>query len=252
MAEAKKDIRFLDAFTLKCIAMALMFLDHSWVTVAPTSWVWLTCVGRIAFPIFAFQVAEGFRHTHSWKRYLGRMFVFALISEIPFNLIAEGDFLFPFHQNVMFTFCVAILAMAVIEWGRGKGTVWFAVTLVLSIPVFYLLGVLSMGDYAGCGVLTVLLFYLFHGKKFGWIPELLGLWYINWELLGGLVFEWTLGGHEILFPEQGFALLALIPIFLYNGRQGPHSKKLQYACYAFYPAHMLLLWAIAWVMMAVG
>ena len=245
LAEKKRDLRFLDAFTLKCIAMALMLCDHAWATIAPSNWTWLTCVGRLAFPIFAFQVAEGFRHTHDRKKYLKRMFIFALISELPFNLMAEGGLLFPFHQNVMFTFCIAIAAMMAIEWGKTRGKVWYWVILAAAFAVSYLLGFVTFVDYYGCGVATVLIFYLLHGKRFGWIGEILGLWYINWEILGGLVYELTLFGRPFALPEQGLAVLALIPIFLYNGKQGPHSKKIQYACYAFYPAHMLALYLLS-------
>ena len=244
MAEKERaDPRCLDVFTLKCIAMAAMFCDHAWSTVAPGSWVWLTCIGRIAFPIFAFQLAEGFQKTHDRGKYLRRMFLFALISEIPFNYLTEGGPVNPFHQNVMFTFCIALLAMTAIEWGKTKGRVQYWVVLVLSCLLGVALGFAAFVDYFGYGVATVLLFYLFHGKRFGWIPEILGMWYINWEL----GFPLAVAGHELWLPEQGFALLALIPIFLYNGKRGPHSKRIQYACYAFYPAHMVLLVGLSYL-----
>ena len=82
----KKTLRCLNSLFLKLLAMALMLCDHLWATVIPGN-NWLTAVGRLAFPIFAYQVAEGFFLTHNRKKYLGRMFVFALISEIPFNLL---------------------------------------------------------------------------------------------------------------------------------------------------------------------
>ena len=218
MAEKERaDPRCLDVFTLKCIAMAAMFCDHAWSTVAPGSWVWLTCIGRIAFPIFAFQLAEGFQKTHDRGKYLRRMFR------------------------------IALLAMTAIEWGKTKGRVQYWVVLVLSCLLGVALGFAAFVDYFGYGVATVLLFYLFHGKRFGWIPEILGMWYINWELIGGLGFPLAVAGHELWLPEQGFALLALIPIFLYNGKRGPHSKRIQYACYAFYPAHMVLLVGLSYL-----
>ena len=193
----------LDSLTLKLLAMALMLCDHLWATVLPGV-MWLTAVGRIAFPIFAFQVAEGFQRTHDRKKYLLRMLVFALISEIPFNYLYYSSPVFPFHQNVMFTF-------------------------------------FGMVDYYGSGVVTVLIFYLCRQIPYGWLGEVAGLAFLNCKLLGGMTIPLTLGSWTLEFPEQGLALLALIPIWLYNGRQGAHNKAIQYACYAFYPAHMLIL-----------
>ena len=230
----------LNSLTLKLLAMALMLCDHLWATVLP-GWMWLTDIGRIAFPIFAFQVAEGFQRTHNRKDYLKRMFLFALISEIPFNYLYYSSPVFPFHQNVMFTFCIAILLMLALEKLRGKGTGVYIIAAALSLPVGYFLGTVTMVDYYGSGVVTVLIFYLCRQIPYGWIGEVAGLAFLNCKLLGGMTIPLTLGSWTLEFPEQGLALLALIPIWLYNGRQGPHSRKIQYACYAFYPAHMLIL-----------
>ena len=104
----------LDSLALKLLAMALMLCDHLWATVLPGV-MWLTAVGRVAFPIFAFQVAEGFQRTHDRKKYLLRMLVFALISEIPFNYLYYSSPVFPFHQNVMFTFFIALLLLSLIH-----------------------------------------------------------------------------------------------------------------------------------------
>ena len=71
----------------------------------------------------------------------------------------------------------------------------------------------------------------------GWLPELAGLLYLNGVVLGGE----ELTAFGVTFPEQGLAGLALVPILCYRGRQGPHSRAIQYACYAFYPVHMLIL-----------
>lgn len=104
----------LSSFTLHVLAMILMLCDHLWATLLPGQ-EWLTCIGRIAFPIFAFMIAEGFYQTSNRKKYLKRMFIFALISEIPFNLIMSSGLINPFHQNVLFTFTLAILFMMLIE-----------------------------------------------------------------------------------------------------------------------------------------
>ena len=113
---------------------------------------------------------------------------------------------------------------------------------VVSIPIAYLAGILTMADFYQAGVLTVLVFYFFRGRKWpNLVGQLIALAYINLEMLGGLVYEIPLWGETVVFHRQGFALLALIPIWLYRGKQGYHSKKWQYICYAFYPVHLLLL-----------
>ena len=236
----KKSLRCLNSLSLKLLAMALMLCDHLWATVIPGN-NWLTAVGRLAFPIFAYQVAEGFFLTHNRKKYLGRMFVFALISEIPFNLLYYSSVVFPFHQNVMFTFCLAILLMMGLERAKSKGPVVFSLSAAACVALGMLLGQLAMVDYYGSGVVTVLIFYLCRQIPYGWIGEVAGLAFLNCKLLGGMTIPLTLGSWTLEFPEQGLALLALIPIWLYNGRQGAHNKAIQYACYAFYPAHMLIL-----------
>lgn len=235
--------RCLDAFTLKVLAMVLMLLDHAW-GILPGAPGWMTAAGRIAFPIFAFQLAEGFFHTHDRHRYLKRLFVFALISELPFDRAVEGGWVYPFHQNVLFTFCLAFLCMLALEKIKPKGPAVFWLAAAGVALLGYLAGFITFVDYYGYGVVTVLLFYLFRDKPWGWAVQLAGLLYINWELIGGLVWPVTVFGASFDFPEQGLAVLALIPIWLYNGRQGPHSKAIQYAGYAFYPVHLLALWLV--------
>ena len=233
-------LKCLNTLSLKLLAMALMLCDHLWATVVPGN-NWLTAVGRLAFPIFAFQVAEGFFLTHDRKKYLGRMFIFALISEIPFNLMYYSSVVFPFHQNVMFTFCLAILLMMAMEKAKGKGPVVFVLVSLLCVAVGLVAGQITMVDYYGSGVVTVLVFRLCRNRPWGWLGQLAGLIWLNCCLLDGMMIPVTLLGHTVEISEQGLAVLALIPIWLYNGKQGPHSRAIQYACYAFYPAHMLVL-----------
>lgn len=237
-------LKCLNAAQLKIIAMVCMLLDHMWITVIDGN-PWMTALGRIAFPIFAFQIAEGYAHTKNFRRYLLRMFVFALISEIPFNFMTGGGWLNPFHQNVMFTFCLSLILIRIIDKARAKH--WglgLAVTVIGAI-VGYLVGVAAFVDYNGCGILMVLVFWLFRDVKFGWIIQFAALFYINWEMLGGLIVTPELFGLEFRVPLQGFAMAAFAPIWLYNGKQGTNSKVFQYVGYAFYPVHMIVLVAIA-------
>ena len=205
----------LSAAALHILAMALMLMDHLWATLLPAQ-EWLTCAGRVAFPIFAFMAVEGYFHTHDLKKYTLRLLLFALLSEVPFDLMYGGTWFYPVHQNLLVS-ALVVVAGAV-------------------------LGTLGMVDYYGAGVLTVFIFYFFHGRKW-WclLGQLAALYWVNVELLGGLMYPIQLFGMDFELCQQGLALLALVPIWLYRGRQGYHSKPFQYACYAFYPVHMLLL-----------
>ena len=99
-----------------------------------------------------------------------------------------------------------------------------------------------MVDYYGTGVLTIFIFYFFRGRKWWCLAgQLVALYWVNVQLLGGLLYPVHIFGMEFEICQQGLALLALLPIWLYRGRQGYHSKPFQYACYAFYPVHMLIL-----------
>lgn len=238
--QTTKKWQCLNALHLKILAMALMLCSHMWITVVAGN-NWLDDIGRLAFPIFAFQIVEGFFHTGDFRKYLKRMFLFALVSELPFNLMAEGSWFYPFHQNVLFTFCIALLLMRWMENARNKSKWRFFLRVSVSVIFGYLLGFVTMVDYFGYGVLMVFVFYLFRDIRFGRIGQLICMFYINWEMIGGLVYPVTLFGRSVVIPQQGFAVLALIPIWLYNGRQGPHNKAIQYACYAFYPVHMIVL-----------
>lgn len=234
--------RDLSAAALHILAMTFMLMDHLWATLLPAQ-EWLTCVGRIAFPIFAFMAVEGYFHTHNLKKYLLRMLIFAVISEVPFDLMYGGTWFYPVHQNVIWTLMMGLAGIHLMETVRKKKRT-FVYILVSAIIVILggLLGTLSMVDYYGIGVLTVFIFYFFRGRKW-WclLGQMLALYWVNVELLGGLMYPIRLFGMEFELCQQGLALLALLPIWLYRGRQGYHSKPFQYFCYAFYPMHMLVI-----------
>ena len=199
--------------------------------------------GRLAFPIFAFMAVEGYFHTHSFKKYAQRMLIFALLSEIPFDLMYGGTWFYPVHQNVIWTLLIGLLGIRAMEAVREKGKTWlYLLTCVVVTVLGFALGTLGMVDYYGMGVLTVFVFYFLRGREW-WklLGQIAALYWINVSLIGGQIFPIELFGLEFEVCEQGLALLSLVPIWLYRGRQGHHSKVFQYACYAFYPVHMLIL-----------
>ncbi len=232
----------LSSAALHILAMCFMLCDHLWATVIPGN-QWLTCIGRLTYPIYAFMIVEGYVHTSNFRRYAKRLLLFALISEIPFNLMYSGSIISPFHQNGLWTLLMGLLAVHFNEKARQSGKLWRRILIgALTLLFGYVLGFVLMTDYYGAGVLMVMAFYFFRGRKWWALAgQFLSLWYLNTEVLGGLVFEFTLLGHSFSLHQQSLALLALIPIWLYRGRQGHHSKAFQYFCYAFYPVHMLLL-----------
>lgn len=190
----------ISANQLRCLAMFLMLLDHLWATLVPGNF-WMTYAGRLAFPIFAFQISEGFFHTSDRKRYAMRLLAFALLSEIPFDLLYGSTVFYPFHQNVLFTLLLGLLAISAIDRARRERSAKTALRAALVLPGTLLLSIVGFQ---------------------GLLISLLG-----WE-----------------FPTQGFAVLALLPIWLYNGRPGRKSRALQYGSYAFYPVHMLILYLL--------
>lgn len=202
----------------------------------------MTCIGRLAFPIFAFLIVEGYFHTRSLKKYVLRLLLFAVVSEIPFNLMVSGSVLYPFHQNVLWTFLIAI---GLIYWNEkvrfSERPVRITVACV-TVLLAMIVGMVTFVDYIHAGILTVLVFYFFRSRDWmSRIWQLCGLWVINMDFLGGYTYEFSLPGFDLSIPRQGFALLALIPIWLYRGDPGLRSPVLKWTNYLFYPVHLLIL-----------
>ena len=237
----------LSSAGLHILAMGLMLCDHLWATLIPGN-NWLTCIGRLAYPIFAFLLVEGYFHTRNLKRYALRLLLFAVISEIPFNLMYSSGIIYPFHQNVIWTLLIGLWMIHLNEKAKSKTSIIAALVRVGTVFLGGLLGLVSFADYNTAGVLTILVFYFFRGNRW-WqrLGQVAGLYYINFELLKGLVFPISVLGSTFEIPQQGLAILALLPIWLYQGRKGYASKWFQRLCYWFYPAHMLLLWLIRYL-----
>ncbi len=231
----------ISAFTLKLIAVTSMFIDHMGFILFPGS-LWMRCVGRLAFPVFAFQIAEGAVRTKDLGRYLARIAAFAVLAEVPFNLMCARSIIDPRDQNVLWTLLIGLTAAGCVRQTEKRGSrmltaaVWTAAALG-----GYFLAEWAMTDYGGWGVVTVLVFYACRDKKWGPFLEIAAMIGIHGFALGGA--RVSLWGFR--FPVQALAVLSLVPIALYRGRQGPHGRALRYAFYAFYPVHILVLSIIA-------
>ena len=223
--EIPKRFQVLDGTALKLIAMASMVLDHVGDNFFPDQ-VWMRVLGRIAMPVFAFCISEGFAHTHDKQRYLLRMGIFSLVSEVPFDLVTAGVPLESSHQNIMATFFWAILGLMLFERITGEGAPKSREAAgFIMLAVFAMLSVLLGLDYnmLGCGLIFV--FYLLRGKG------------LEIEAAAGAVYHALLRNMGIYW----FGLLGFLPILSYNGQRG---RGLKWLFYLFYPGHLLLIWLV--------
>lgn len=210
----------IDRSVLKWIAVLTMVIDHVGAILFPDQ-IWMRVIGRVAFPIYAYCLAEGFRYTSDYRRYLGRLALFAILSEIPFDLAFYGvPFSFA-HQNVFFTLTLGLILLWVLERFREQ--------LLLCAGAFVVLCFLAQAlhmDYGAGGLLMVFAFYLARQGTSPWI---------GWGIFVFINLFGYAGG------VQWAAILALLPIGLYSGKAG---KKKQRFFYWIYPLHLLLLWVI--------
>lgn len=212
----------LSSLSLRILAMALMLTDHLRFALPDAGGVFFA-VGRLAFPIFAFLVSEGAAHTGNIKKYLLRLLVLALVSEIPFDLMLYSTAFYPGHQNVIWTFLVSLIAVYCLRRFSGNGLICF-----LCAAAAALISAVCRFDYGALGVLTVLLFS-FAGREDK--PRLIVGFALICLAYGVLYSVWA----------QLFALLSLIFIFMYNGKRGKDGAALRLVFYGFYPVHMLLI-----------
>ena len=229
-------IQFLNGFHLKLIAICTMLIDHMGYTLFPGV-MWLRCVGRVAFPIFCFLIAEGCVYTHDRKKYALRLLVFALLSEIPFNLMNSGMIWDPYDQNVLWTLLLGALVCWLMDWALKKCTpLSFVLTGAAMVAAYWLLEAFRT-DYGGWGMLLVAAFYGVHRAPSGAVVKMIaqafGLAFFSLGVMGGYL------------SIELWSLAALVPIWLYNGQRGFSNKAVQYGFYAFYPVHILALSLIA-------
>ena len=163
-------LRIFDSTTLKLIAMISMVFDHVGDMFYP-GLLWPRMVGRIAMPVFSFCIAEGYLHTKDKNRYLSRMGIFAIISEIPFDL-AFSNKIDIGHQNIMLTFFLSILGLKFFDMLRGEkdpetGKYKISKTVLgcMEILSMSIIAMIVKADYTVFAVIAVFLFYILSEKK---------------------------------------------------------------------------------------
>ena len=228
--------RVLSGSALKTIALVTMIIDHvglyllskasfadvplfSIGSISVTVYWICRKIGRIAFPVYVFLLSEGFIHTHDKIKYGRNLLLFALISEIPWNLVHSGKVLLPSSQNVFFTLFLGFLALYFCELYREQGNIKHLACLIVVFAVSYFL----KADYGIRGVGFILLVHLLRNIK----PAQ------------------ALIGSSIFTNNAPAVFISFILINLYNGKRGYITSKAgKYIFYALYPLHILVLWYI--------
>lgn len=194
----------------------------------------LNLIGRISFPIFAFQTVQGYIHTSNIKKYMLRLFIFACISQVPFMLFLS-TFNNNYYLNIFFTLLLGTIALYGYDKIKNKYLGLSFAILIIIIAHF------TQVDYGAYGVAIIFLFYIFSTKfsnkkifmclafalitTLKYLPNI-----INYPSIASIYINCIL-----------FTCISLIPICLYNGKQGP---KVKYLFYIFYPVHLLVLWLL--------
>ena len=225
----------LSSSILKIIAIISMTIDHMGViliypkiNLMPDEakklyylYISTRIIGRIAFPIFAFLIAEGALKTANIKKYLSRLLLFALISEIPYDIATNGRIFDMGSQNIFWTLAAGLGIIMLIKNKKYTGGLK-AIILSVSLCV-----VSSFLSFSLGGIMLILSFYIFRYDEKRLIPSV----FIS-------TFIMTMTSSLL----QLFSLLAGPFIYLYNGKRGGVNK---YLFYAYYPLHLLVLFLIA-------
>lgn len=237
--------RGLSQEALKLLACMTMLVDHLAVIIVMGSlysthhgmrleiYETMRLIGRIAFPIYCFLLAEGSAHTHNHARYGLRLAICALLSELPYDLALWGRITWQ-HQNVMVTLFLGFCALEVMKRCPN-----LPLKLLLALP-FAALAEFAGGDYGAKGIMLVVLFALTRRIPHRHLAQVLGIWFI-FSPNHAMFLNWM---EQLSVTTQEWAVLAILPIALYDGRKVTKSKAVQWGFYLFYPTHLLLLYLI--------
>ncbi len=216
---------------LKLIALILMTVDHVGAVLFPQIIV-LRVIGRLSFPLFAFLLVEGFKHTRSFTNYLIRILAFGFISEIIYDLTFHGSFSLNNRQNIMFTLALGLVAMKLIQLVEQKKSPWYL--LILQMFVILAMALVMNVDYGLYGILTIVIFYVSDVKK-------------NPFVLSALLLLLNISYLPVYGIIQAFSIFSVLILAAYNGKRGRKLRK--FDMYVYYPAHLLLLFIISQVVL---
>lgn len=240
----EKRVGWLSSSGLHIVAMILMLIDHMGYVLYPDLVV-LRWIGRLAFPIFAFMIAEGARRTRSRKIYILRLFILAIISEVPFNLMVShsvGDIK---HQNVVWTLLLGLILIDKLDPAEVKDRPsWLRMISIyfwlIVIPAF---AKVFNTDYGLGGVILIIYMYaflkFFDHRVIYVISSAFVMTTLALLVLNGFMYTVEIGSNRVMIPMQLLWVLSLVFICGYNGNKGISSKWFKWITYFFYPIHMM-------------
>ena len=216
----------MSSFVLKIIACITMLIDHAGYIVYNGKGSYFNYIGRIAFPIFAYQISVGYAKTKNLKNYILRLLLFAIISEIPFSLFAS---IISNRKTLNIFFTLLLGLFAIIAYDKIKNK------FIKIIPVLLLsfIGEFLQVDYGFFGVFLVFLFFVFRENKI--------IMSVSFILFVFCKYVLSFKSFDINVLMYLCNILPLVFILLYNKKQG---LKLKYFLYIFYPVHLLILYLI--------
>lgn len=218
----------MTSFILKIIGIITMLFDHIGDAIIGR-FSFFNLIGRIAFPIFAFQAVQGYIHTKNFKKHMLKLFIFACISQIPFMLFLSTFTEEIFTLNIFFTLFLGLLALFIYDKCKNK-ILGFLFVILTSILAYFI-----HVDYGAFGILLMFCFYFFRNKKISMAIVTIILSFFNY--LPNIIATptiWYIYVQCIIFTS-----ISLIFILFYNKKEGPKSK---YFFYIFYPLHLLILY----------
>lgn len=222
---------------LKLVALITMVIDHIGLIFFPGIEA-LRIIGRLSFPIFAFTLAHGFINTRNKNVYAFRLFLFAVIAEIPYDLAVHDEMYYWDSQSVMLELFLCFMVLYFIEFTINKNILFIfgALACILCTEIF-------ASSYGLYGVTIVIVFYLFRNFRGADVIVFLLVTYLFYGLT---TYEIDILGktYSILSMNevQLYACLAVIPLVLYNSERGLSKNK--WFFYFFYPVHFIILYAI--------
>lgn len=226
--------KFLSQEVLKLTACVTMLIDHFGASMVPClpvpymAELYYVCriIGRIAFPIYAFLLCQGMRHTRNPGKYILRLAVGILLAELPFDFLFEGGFTWE-YQSVMVTLTLGAVMLLSMQKTEKKG-----LKLLLILP-FAALAEIAHCDYGGWGIAMIAVFALFDRLPL----QILGVFLVN-----AMMSSVAIPVFGLPVSIQIFAVAAMVPVALYSGEKLTRSRVVQWGFYLFYPLHLLLLW----------